>query len=59
MLKLTNLGVDYRTAEKYVGILEYSYIIALLEPFHTNEKTSLRKTKFFFEILAYYSWGGG
>ncbi len=45
LLKMSDLEVDFKTAEKYIGVLEYSQIISLLEPFHRNERTALRKAR--------------
>ncbi len=52
VVQFTKLGVDYKTAEKYIAILQYSDIISLIEPYHKNEKTSIKKSKkiYFFDL---------
>ena len=51
-LKLTSLNVDFKTAEFYTAILQHSGIIALLESFHRNERTAIRKAKklYFYDL---------
>jgi hypothetical protein len=39
------LGIDYRTLWSYISIMTNTYIISLLQPFHTNESTELKKEK--------------
>ena len=47
MLSLSNIstgiGLDYRTAEKYLNILEATYIIRTVPPFHKSLSTEIRK----------------
>lgn len=38
------IGVSYKTAQRYVGLLEQVFLIALLEPWHTNTLKRLVKT---------------
>ncbi len=44
------LRSDYRTLEKYVGILRNTYVISLLSPFHRNLTTELRKARKYYFI---------
>ncbi len=52
LINLSNLGVDFKTAEKYIGVLEHSNIISLVEPFYKNERTALKKAKklYFYDL---------
>ncbi len=52
LLNFSNLGVDFKTAEKYIGVLEHSQIISLIEPFYKNERTVLKKAKklYFYDL---------
>jgi len=45
ILSLSNLGLSYRTAERYVSILSMEYVVELVPPFHQNLSTELRKSK--------------
>ncbi len=49
LLEITTLSkdlhIDYRTAEKYLSILNHTYVIELLNPFRRSMKTELRKSK--------------
>ncbi|NPA22599.1 MAG: ATP-binding protein [Candidatus Micrarchaeota archaeon] len=49
ILKYSSFQLDYKTVQHYLGILEYGDLIALLQPYHRNEKTAIRKSpKLFF-----------
>ena len=52
ILDVSALGVDYRTAEHYISILSYSYIIKELTTFSTNKLLELTKSKklYFYDI---------
>jgi hypothetical protein len=39
-----NLGIDHKTVKKWLSVLETSFIIYLLQPYHTNMNKRLIKT---------------
>jgi len=39
------VGVDKKTIEKYITILEQAYIITLLHPLHTNQRREIKMNK--------------
>jgi len=41
----SDLKISYRKAEEFLNILQHSYIIYLLKPFHKNLVTELRKAR--------------
>jgi predicted AAA+ superfamily ATPase len=42
---MNELKMDYRTVESYISILENTYVISLVSPFHKNLATELKKAK--------------
>ena len=44
LLHYATLGINFKTAEEYIAIFHYSYLIRLLKPFSTNPLVELTKT---------------
>jgi len=42
---MSELKMDFRTVESYLAILENTYLISLVKPFHKNLTTELKKTR--------------
>ncbi len=54
LLDLSSLGIDYRTAEHYLSIFRYSYILKELTTFSTNKFLELTKSiKIYFYDLGF------
>lgn len=42
---MSDIKIDYKTAENYLSVLSNTYIINLISPYHKNLTTELKKTK--------------